>query len=70
MTETRNDKIIDSEKEKEQLDFEAQQNIAGFFGLLLEIDKRLNPQLYQAPAPSQELTENQYENNRSPDNTN
>ena len=58
-----NQKPIDSE-------LEAQQNIAGFFGLLLEIDKRLNPQLYQAPAPSQELTKNQYENNRNPDNPN
>lgn len=49
--------------------FEARQNIAGFFGLLLEIDKRLNPQFYQAP--NKELNNKKYDNhNGSPDNTN
>lgn len=51
-------------------DFEARQNIAGFFGLLLEIDKRLNPQFYQTPAPNQELNKNQYDHNRNPNNSN
>lgn len=51
-------------------ELEARQNIAGFFGLLLEIDKRLNPQPYQAPALNQELNNKEYANNRSPDNPN
>ena len=29
------------------LDFEAEQNLLGFFSLLLEVDKRVNPQNYQ-----------------------
>jgi len=29
------------------MDFEARQNIVGFFDLLLKIDKRNNPQIYQ-----------------------
>jgi hypothetical protein len=28
-------------------DFEAQQNLLGFFSLLLEVDKRVNPHLYK-----------------------
>ena len=28
-------------------DFEAQQNLLGFFSLLLEVDKRINPHLYK-----------------------
>lgn len=56
-----NQKPINSE-------LEARQNIAGFFSLLLEIDKRLNPQLYQAP--NKELTKNQNDHNRSPNYTN
>jgi len=50
-------------------EIEARQNIAGFFKLLFDIDKRLNPQLYQQ-TPSPELNQNNYEHNRSPDNTN
>jgi len=50
-------------------ELEARQNIAGFFSLLLEIDKRLNPQFYQAP--NKELNNKKYDNhNGSPDNTN
>jgi hypothetical protein len=39
----------------EELDFEAKQNLLGFFDLLLKVDMRLNPQ--------------NYENNGSSDNT-
>ena len=28
-------------------DFEARQNLLGFFSLLLQIDKRINPHLYK-----------------------
>ena len=28
-------------------DFKAQQNLLGFFSLLLEVDKRINPHLYK-----------------------
>lgn len=34
----------DQKKEKQ---FEAEQNLFGFFGLLLEIDKRINPEEYR-----------------------
>lgn len=37
-------------------EFEAQQNLNGFFDLLLKIDRRINPQLYA--------------NKRNPNNTN
>ena len=40
-----------SEESKEQLktdtDFEARQNLSGFFSLLLEIDMRNHPELYK-----------------------
>lgn len=49
MPETEQNKIKAEE-------FEAQQNLNGFFGLLLKIDRRINPQLYA--------------NKRNPDNTN
>jgi len=47
---------------KTESNFEARQNLFGFFSLLLEIDKRINPHLYKK-------TKNN-ENNRSPNNTN
>ena len=34
---------------KGMVDFEAKQNLLGFFNLLLQIDKRNNPQNYQKP---------------------
>lgn len=39
------------------MDFEAKQNIVGFFDLLLKIDKRNNPQIYQS--------NEEYDNNRN-----
>lgn len=39
--------------------FEAKQNLLGFFDLLLQIDKRNNPEKYK-----------NYENNRDTNNTN
>ena len=33
--------------ENEEMDFEARQNLAGFFYLLLKIDMRVNPHLYK-----------------------
>ena len=58
-----------SEESKEQsktmdIDFEARQNLLGFFSLLLEIDMRNNPELYK-----KKLNEN-YDYNRSPNNAN
>lgn len=41
------DKINSQSKIKlEELDFEANQNIVGFFNLLLKVDMRVNPSLY------------------------
>ena len=34
-------------KSNDELDFEAEQNLLGFFDLLLKIDMRLNPQNYE-----------------------
>ncbi len=31
----------------ENMDFEAKNNFVGFYALLLKIDKRVNPQLYE-----------------------
>ena len=36
-----------NDREAEDDDFEAQQNLLGFFNLLLEVDKRVNPHLYK-----------------------
>jgi len=36
-----------SYKDKEY--WEARQNLFGFFSLLLDVDKRINPQLYKKP---------------------
>jgi hypothetical protein len=38
---------IESQKSWENMDFEAKQNLLGFFSLLLKIDKRLNPKNYE-----------------------
>jgi len=35
------------ENNKNQEEFEAKQNMVGFFDLLLLIDKRVNPKLYE-----------------------
>ena len=32
---------------KEEMNFEAKQNLLGFFSLLLKIDRRINPQNYE-----------------------
>ena len=51
------------EKPKEKdLDFETKQNLLGFFSLLLEIDRRINPHLYKRAKNN--------EDNGSPDNPN
>ncbi len=47
------------EKPLEDMDFEAKQNLVGFFDLLLEIDKRNNPEKYK-----------NNENNRNTNNAN
>ncbi len=57
MTETRNDKIINKNSEKKQLDFEAKQNATGFFSLLLKVAKR-NPKLWK------QICDKNNENNR------
>jgi hypothetical protein len=36
-----------SEKPQPQDDYEANQNLTGFFELLLKVDKRLHPELYK-----------------------
>ena len=63
MSELSNEKNNKEIRElKEESDFEARQNLLGFFGLLLEVDKRLNPNLYQRDKND--------ENNRNTNNTN
>ena len=47
------------QKNQGENDFEARQNLLGFFSLLLQIDKRINPHLYKKD-----------ENNGSPNNSN
>ena len=47
MKETRNDKAIDETNEKKRMDFEAKQNLLGFFELLLKIDMRNHPEKYK-----------------------
>ena len=38
----------ETKKQKEtQEDFEAKQNLVGFFALLLEVDKRIHPENYK-----------------------
>ena len=36
-------------KVDEESDFEADQNLLGFFELLLKVDRRINPHLYTKP---------------------
>lgn len=36
-------------EETQENDFEADQNLLGFFELLLKVDKRINPHLYINP---------------------
>jgi len=48
---------VNNEIKKQELDqrnFEAEQNLAGFFDLLLKIDKRINSQLYHEKQPHKE----------------
>jgi hypothetical protein len=35
------------QKDREVEDYEARQNLLGFFSLLLKVDKRVNPHLYK-----------------------
>ena len=37
----------DNEIEEKDFDFEARSNLVGFFDLLLKVDKRVNPHLYE-----------------------
>lgn len=55
--------MSESEQENllENMDFEAKHNLASFFDLLLKIDKRNNPKLYQY---------NNYADNRNTNNPN
>jgi len=62
MPKRSNEKITDKEEIEIDSDFEARQNLFGFFSLLLEIDKRINPHLYKKDKNN--------ENNGSPNNTN
>lgn len=39
--------ILNENSNNEEYDWEARQNLFGFFGLLLEVDKRINPHLYE-----------------------
>lgn len=39
--------IKNPKRKKEQLKFESNHNLHGFFDLLLKIDKRNNPKLYE-----------------------
>jgi hypothetical protein len=61
MLERSEDKIINEENIKDNYNFEAKQNLLGFFNKLLEIDKRLNPHLYKK--------EKNNENHRDRNNT-
>ncbi len=46
MAKLPDEKQGDREAENKE-DWEAQQNLPGFFSLLLEVDKRVNPHLYK-----------------------
>jgi hypothetical protein len=47
MKESKNEEKKQDNREVEgDTDWEARQNLVGFFSLLLEVDKRLNPQNY------------------------
>ena len=48
MKEFKNEEKKQSNREVENdKDWEARQNLFGFFSLLLEVDKRVNPHLYK-----------------------
>jgi hypothetical protein len=48
MINSKNAEKKQNDKEMENKDdWEAQQNLLGFFSLLLEVDKRINPHLYK-----------------------
>jgi len=49
---------MEKEATTAKIDFEAEQNLLGFFDLLLKIDKRNNPENYE------------YDDNRNTDTTN
>jgi hypothetical protein len=38
---------IEPGQEDDRFDFEARNNLVGFYDLLLKIDKRVNPQFYE-----------------------
>lgn len=61
MSKISNEKIIDKRVDVKE-NFEARQNSLGFFNLLLQIDKRNNPQNYQKSQNN--------EDNRNTNNTN
>jgi len=63
MLEKGNDKIIKKENIENNLNFEAKQNLLGFFDLLLKIDMRNNPELYK-----KQFNKND-ENNRDTNNS-
>jgi len=48
MKESKNEEKKQNNREvKDDKDWEARQNLFGFFSLLLEVDKRVNPHLYK-----------------------
>ncbi len=48
MKESKNEeKKQDNRKVEDDKDWEARQNLFGFFSLLLEVDKKVNPHLYE-----------------------
>ena len=52
MKESKNEEKKQNNREVENdKDWEARQNLFGFFGLLLEVDKRVNPHLYKKYDP-------------------
>lgn len=54
---------LKTEPTLDSLDFEAKQNLLGFFDLLLKIDMRNNPEIYKKKVNEQD------ENNRNTNNT-
>ena len=53
----------DTEPSAEEREFEAKQNLLGFFDLLLKIDMRNNPEIYKKKVNEQD------ENNRNTNNS-
>jgi len=47
MSKISNNKTTDRNNKREELDFEAQENLLGFFSLLLKVDRRINPNFYK-----------------------